>query len=749
MKSSTPLVKRLVLVGGGHSHLYVIKSLGMNPVPGLDVTLISREIVTPYSGSMPAYINGSYSFDQMHIDLQPLARFAGMRIIQAQVEGIELEERCINVPGRPPIEFDLLSLNIGSRPSAISIPGADAHALAIKPIDNFLQQWEKIRLRAVTALQDGSSFSLSIVGGGPASVEFALAARGRILGDAAIDSNDNKLSMDLISADDEILKTHNRKVRDHVLKLLDASRISCHTGHEVIEFRQQEVICTGDRSFSGDAIVYATGASVPDWPGKIGLATTGAGFIEVNSSLQSTSHDFVFAAGDAATIAGWDRPKSGVYAVRHGKPLAGNLRRFATGKPLRRYRPQKHALALLNLSDGTAVASRNNFFASGTMAWKIKHQIDSAFLKKYTLLPEMTPQWDLAEGLLDKKSEKELRDHALRCGGCGAKVSATVLEEVLRSLQDFPQHAVNQPEDAALIDLGNNRVMLQSVDQLRDFLNDPWLFAQVTTNHCLSDIHAMGVMPQDAMALVNLPFASKAIHRALLNEIMSGCLKILQDNGCQLVGGHSSEAAELAFGLCVNGIGEKDKLLNKTGMHSGDVLILTKPLGTGTILAADMRAKARFDWTQNAIDQMLVSNADAAKLFCQHSASACTDITGFGLAGHLSEMLGENCQVELDLDSVPALEGALDCLEQGITSSLHADNSAVSRHISNTEQFFGNNYQLELLFDPQTAGGLLASVPETESKSCVEALQSAGYEAARVIGRVIDDSSDTPAIVLK
>ncbi|MEQ8955130.1 MAG: selenide, water dikinase SelD, partial [Gammaproteobacteria bacterium] len=619
----------------------------------------------------------------------------------------------------------------------------------IKPIDNFLTRWEQIRRDAVSALEQESDFCLAIVGGGPASIEFALAARQRIIADADCSTSSNNLCMELITADDELLKAHNQKVRDHVSSTLEKAGIRCHTGHEVVEFRPGEIVCASDRRFQADAIVYATGASVPHWPARIGLATTDAGFIEVNSSLQSTSHEFVFAAGDAATIIGWDRPKSGVYAVRHGKPLARNLRRYATGRSLVKYRPQKHALALLNLSDGTAAASRNNFFAANTLVWKLKHRIDLAFRNKYTELPEMTPQWDLATGLLDRKTEQQLRDHALRCGGCGAKVSASVLEEVLQSLQQLPQQAVQQVEDAAIIDLGDDRVLLQSVDQLREFLNDPWLFARIVSNHCLSDIHAMGVMPTEALALVNLPFASKAIHRSLLHELMSGCLEVLAENNCKLLGGHSSESAELAFGLCVNGVGHKESLLRKRGMQSGEVLILTKPLGTGTILAADMRARARHGWVQQAIEQMLVSNAAAARIFLAHAASSCTDITGFGLAGHLSEMLGESAQVELELAAVPALAGALQCLELGITSSLHADNSAVSRLISNTEQFFDHNYQLELLFDPQTAGGLLASVPEAKADACIAALHQAGYAAAGVIGRVISASAATAAMVLK
>ena len=126
MKSSSnsPLVKHLVLIGGGHSHLAVLKHLGMKPVPGLAVTLISRDINTPYSGSLPGYLTGVYTYDEIHIDLRPLAQFAGVRIIQSEIENIDLESKLIHCTGRPDIEFDILSLNIGSKPDAAKIPGA-------------------------------------------------------------------------------------------------------------------------------------------------------------------------------------------------------------------------------------------------------------------------------------------------------------------------------------------------------------------------------------------------------------------------------------------------------------------------------------------------------------------------------------------------------------------------------------------------------------------------------------------------
>jgi len=361
-----------------------------------------------------------------------------------------------------------------------------------------------------------------------------------------------------------------RTSQSYPLALHDALPISIRgievlTEHEVVKFSEGEIHCNDERVIAADAVIYATGASIPSWPRECGLAIGDDGFIEVNDFLQSTSHDFVFAAGDAATIKGEPRPKSGVYAVRQGKPLAENLERFATARNLKPYTPQKHALALLNLGNRRAIASRNKLFFQGRAVWSLKNSIDTSFIKKYSQFPEMPDDFAIARGLVNEETEQQLRKHAMRCAGCGAKIAGDSLQEVL---QELPAHN-NQDilssgaatEDAALIRLDDGRVLLQSVDQLSAFISDPWLFAQIASNHCLSDIYAMGCMPHSALAIVGVPAASKQISKGQLREIMHGCSEALQENDCALVGGHSAESKDLQFGLCVNGFAESDVLL--------------------------------------------------------------------------------------------------------------------------------------------------------------------------------------------
>ena len=758
MKSaeSSPVVKHLVLVGGGHSHLAVLKRLGMQPVPGLAVTLISREINTPYSGALPGFITGHYSRDQIHIDLRPLAQFAGARIIQAEITHLDLAKKTIQCAGRPDIEFDLISLNIGSKPDANRIPGAAENAIGVKPIDIFLQRWQQIYDQAVATLSEhgDNTFTLVIVGGGPASVELAFAAQYRILKSLKLKLREpNQLHIKIVSADTELLSGHNSKVRRYVRSELAVRHIEVLLEHRVIEFTPGKIVCEDDVSIAADAIVFATGASIPDWPIECGLAQSADGFIEVNEFLQSTSHEFVFAAGDAATLKNQPRPKSGVYAVRQGKPLTENLLRYATGKKLQKYLPQQHALALINLANKSAIASRNQWFFKGRWVWSLKNWIDGGFMRKYSQLPERKQALNIASGLLDKTAEQQLRNHALRCAGCGAKVSGNLLDEVLQDLPLVTQPDIMLPEsrveDASRIRLNDGRVLLQSIDQISTFISDPYLFARIATTHCLSDIYAMGCEAHSALAIVGLPFASKRFQKSQLRDLMQGCATALKENDCSLIGGHSAEMADLTFGLCVNGFASGDQMLTKHGMQTGDIVILTKPLGTGTLFAADMRYRAKHEWIANAIEHMLQSNRAAAQCLVQNQATACTDVTGFGLAGHLLEMLeAAQVELELDLEQLPILDGALECLQQGIVSSLHQDNSLKTASIYNSEAF-RDDHRFDLLFDPQTSGGLVASIPFAQAENCLQQLHAAGYTDARQIGRVAGINSNAPALILK
>ena len=231
----------------------------------------------------------------------------------------------------------------------------------------------------------------------------------------------------------------------------------------------------------------------------------------------------------------------------------------------------------------------------------------------------------------------------MRCGGCGAKVGAEVLAGALAGLPRLPGADVliglDAPDDAAVMLPPPGMAVVQSVDHFRAFIDDPFVFGQIAAAHALSDLHAMGARPWTALAVAAVPYTSGDKMRTELADMLQGASGVLAADGCALVGGHSAEAAEPALGFAVTGLADPARLLRKSGLRPGDALVLTKPLGTGIVLAGHMRGLARAAWLQAAIASMRTSNATASRILREFGAVACTDVTGFGLAGHLMEML--------------------------------------------------------------------------------------------------------------
>ena len=260
-----------MLVGGGHSHLSVLKYFAMNPVPGLRLTLITRDLHTPYSGMLPGYIAGHYQYDEAHIDLRPLAQFAQARIYHAEVNDIDLENNNIICAGRPPIHFDIVSINIGSRPGTLHIPGADSYTMPVKPIDRFLDQWALLSDRIINSEQD---FHLAVVGGGAGGVEMALATQYRIEHLLKLqDRSSDFLHIDLYCGSDGILPTHNRQVQKRFRRILEQRDIRVHYNTRVEEVQENHLLTSDGERRQADGVLWVTNASAPAWLAKTGLDT--------------------------------------------------------------------------------------------------------------------------------------------------------------------------------------------------------------------------------------------------------------------------------------------------------------------------------------------------------------------------------------------------------------------------------------------------------------------------------------------
>ena len=737
-----PITKDLVLLGGGHAHVEVLKSFAMRPLPGVRLTLVTKDVDTPYSGMLPGLVAGHYEFDEAHVDLRPLARLAGARIIHATAGGLDVDDNRLKLLGRPSLHFDVLSINTGSTPGLKAVPGAADHAVPVKPIERFLVAWKKKqqRIREQNATSD-RRFQIVVVGGGAGGVELLLSMREALLKELAEEFE--SLDFRLITGADTILPTHAPGVRERYLRILRQREVSVIKGKSVAEVGGRAVICEGGEKFTFDALFWVTNASPAAWVEASGLDHDEAGFIQVNSFLQSPSHESIFAAGDIATMVDAPRPKSGVFAVRQGPPLAKNLRAVLSGTPMTPHRPQKRFLSLISTGDQRAVASYGPWAAEGEWVWRWKDWIDRRWMRQYQDVDLIQRQMgSMAEAAAVVGQEAD--EARMRCGGCGAKVAARVLRKALDRLQRSAGIDLDASDDAALIDLPMGKGLVQSVDFFREFLGDPFLFGMVSAHHCLNDLFAMGASPHSALATVVVPYGDESVIEETVFQMLSGAATVLKEHGAILAGGHTSEGAEAAFGLTVNGAVDCARLLKKKGLRSGDQLILTKALGTGAIFAADMRSRAKGRWVAGAVDSMLLSNAKAAGVIANVGAEACTDVTGFGLLGHLGEMLADsNLGADLWIDQLPLLAGVGELLTDGYGSSLAPSNQAAVIGDYVAEGISAG--QLPILFDPQTAGGLLAGVAVEQTETCLNTL-TPDYPNVSQIGHVRPRQSGEPAI---
>jgi selenide,water dikinase len=690
MQSSRPVETDIVLLGAGHAHVEVLRRFAMRPEPGVRLTLIGREPETPYSGMLPGLIRGEYTYQQAHIDLAPLAAAAGARLILAEATGFDPDARLVLVPGRPDIAFDLLSIDVGGTPAAPSRGG-----IGVKPIGRFLDHLQLLE----ADLPAGTR--IAIVGSGPAGTELALALAVRFAG---------HFRLVLVSETAEPIAAAPAVARRAARQALVNAGVELISGVAATTLVPGRLFLSDGSYIEVATALWATGVEGPAFLAASGVACDAAGCIRVANDLCSVSHSHIFAAGDCAALEGDPRPKAGVWAVRAGAPLADNLRRAATGRKLKKWKPQRDALVILGLGHGRAVAWRNGVALQGRKVAWLKDRIDRRWMRMYT---EMRMAAD--------------PDAPMRCGGCGAKVSAEVLAGALATLPrtDGPD-LLTTLDDAAVLKPPLGKLLVQSVDHFRAFLDDPFVFGQIAAAHALSDLYAMGADPWTALAIASVPYASSHKMRTELSAMLQGATEILRADGCALVGGHSAEASETALGFAVTGVVESGKILRKAGLQPGDQLILTKPLGTGIVLAGHMRGNVRAQWLMAAIDSMRTTNAVAARIAMAHRPRAGTDVTGFGLAGHLQEMLdASGVGAVLRLAAIPALPGARALAAHGIESTLAPENRRV----------LGDVPETALLVDPQTSGGLLLGLPASRAAACLEALLDGGVNAA-IVGEV-------------
>ena len=715
MQNDSPVVRDVVLVGGGHAHALVARMWAMAPLPGARLTLINPGPAAPYTGMLPGLIAGHYRRDEIMIDLVRLARFAGARLILDRAVGLDTAARQVLLQGRPPLRYDVASVDIGIGSGLPDVPGFADHATAAKPLGDYAAAWKGFVARGLAFPR------VVVIGGGLGGVELALASAHRLR------AGGTQPKVTLVERAGAILPHIGAGARRALLARLAQEGVAVITGETAMQIMPTEVALTNGQRLGADFVLSVAGSRPQGWLAETGLTLEG-GFVAVGPTLQS-SDPLVFAAGDCAHLTHAPRPKAGVFAVRQAPVLFHNLRAALTGGGLRSYHPQRDYLKLASTGAQSAVADKFGLRAGGPWLWRWKDRIDRKFMAMFGDYPAMAPPALPAGsvvGLAETVGPKPL------CGGCGAKLGGQALAGALSALP-LPARAdvlSGRGDDAAVLRTAGG-VQVITTDHLRSFTNDARVMARIAAIHALGDIWAMGAAPQAALAQVILPRLSDEKATDMLAEVMAEAAAVFTAAGADVVGGHSSVGAELTIGFTVTGLATK--AIAKGGARPGDALILTKPIGTGTIMAAEM-AMARVpglilgEAVAGALASMTQSSGPAAAILAP-VAHAMTDVTGFGLAGHLLEILdASGCGAEMDVAAIPLLPGALDLAAAGESSSL----APANRALTVGRLMLPEGPLRALLHDPQTCGGLLAAVPAERAESVVAALRDAGFAAAKI-----------------
>lgn len=736
MNSTLPQ-HEIVLLGAGHTNSHVLRMWKMAPLAGARLTCVSDFSIATYSGMLPGTLAGLYSPEQMQIDLVRFCASAGVRLLTGRVTGLDLPRRRLLFDDRPELPFDVLSIGIGSVPNDDAVE-EDAAVLAIKPMQTFLPRLDE-RVDALRANIAERPLRLAVVGGGAGGVEISFCLpfhlRKRWPGLA--------FELELIDKHGALPHGADDKTAAVVRRELERRGVRLTLGRSVVSVADGQLTFDDGAQRPIDLALWATSAEGPSLLAGLGLPVDERGFLLTHATLQTTAEAPVFVVGDSGTSLEHPAPKAGVYAVRQGPILWENLQRTLSGRPLVEYVPQRGFLSLLATGDRRAVLSYKGFSAHAGWCWKLKDYIDSRFMAKYQDYRPMTP------------SATPSATAPMRCAGCGGKLGGSILSRVLQRLEIPPSEHVllglQQPDDAAIVQPPGGRPLAATIDFFAAFLDDPYLVGRVAALNALSDLFAIRATPLAAMALATLPLGPPRAQEQLLYELLAGGLHELREAGATLVGGHTIEGPATTIGFSLLGDAGAERPHLKSGLRAGDLLVLTKPLGSGILLAAHMQARCRAAWMDALIPVLLASNQPAAEVAGRFDVSGATDVTGFGLAGHLLEMLNASqAAAELRLDALPLLPGAAELVAEGVESTLAPANREAESEIEDARSSANaSRAAYSVLFDPQTSGGLLLGVRPDQAEQFVAQLREANPCSVAIIGEVVPTEPERPSLRLR
>lgn len=696
-----PITNDLVLIGGGHSHLSVLMKLSKRPINGNRITLITNEIDTPYSGMIPGYIEGIYSWRDSHIDLYRLCLKLNVRFIHAEVERVSAHEKEIYFKDRPKIKFDVLSINTGIQSNNREIKGAAKYCLPVKPISKLTNNF----LNKITNFK-----SIAFIGGGAGSVELALAIKKRFL------NINQDIKITIITGKRGLLSTFPQKTKLTSLKTLEKFKIDIIEYKRVLEVKPKQIILSDKSLLKIDKAILSTNSMTPKWLAKSDILLTKDNYILVNKSFQ-TNYKYVFASGDVIDFNNQNLKKAGVFAVRSGKPLAINIRKFILGKKLVEYKFNKNYLALIGTSKRSAIATKYNLTFNSRFFFYLKKYIDQNFIKKFSdfkIRKKFTLEalkTDVLNIFVKHKEKITDKNDIMQCKGCAAKVPLNALKQAL------PKDIVSTSEDA--VSVPGHPELYQTVDMISSIITDPFLLGKIAANHSISDMVSVNSKITSAMMILQLPLSKTEINSRDLEQVLLGANEIFKTIDCPLIGGHTMIGKDKDPIIGFSILGQKQKKIkimkNRRKIKTKDLLILTEKIGSGLIFAGINNYLIDSYFQTDVIKQMIKGNLNFGKISNHLNILSMTDITGFGLANHLLNLIKrDNSKTGLTIypNKIPLFEGVNECLNKDIKSSLFKSNYDIAQKdiIYKRDKSKLDN----ILYDPQTVGGIAFIIPQEE-----------------------------------
>ena len=696
-----PITNDLVLIGGGHSHLSVLMKLSKRPINGNRITLITNEIDTPYSGMIPGYIEGIYSWRDSHIDLYRLCLKLNVRFIHAEVERVSAYEKEIYFKDRPKIKFDVLSINTGIQSNNREIKGAAKYCLPVKPISKLANNF----LNKITNFK-----SIAFIGGGAGSVELALAIKKRFL------NINQDIKITIITGKRGLLSTFPQKTKLTSLKTLEKFKIDIIEYKRVLEVKPKQIILSDKSMLKIDKAILSTNSMTPKWLAKSDILLTKDNYILVNKSFQ-TNYKYVFASGDVIDFNNQNLKKAGVFAVRSGKPLAINIKQFILGKKLVEYKFNKNYLALIGTSKRSAIATKYNLTFNSRFFFYLKKYIDQNFIKKFSdfrIRKKFTLdalKTDVLNIFVKHKEKITDENDIMQCKGCAAKVPLNALKQAL------PKDIVSTSEDA--VSVPGHPELYQTVDMISSIITDPFLLGKIAANHSISDMVSVNSKITSAMMILQLPLSKTEINSRDLEQVLLGANEIFKTIDCPLIGGHTMIGKDKDPIIGFSILGQKQKKIkimkNRRKIKTKDLLILTEKIGSGLIFAGINNYLIDSYFQTDVIKQMIKGNLNFGKISNHLNILSMTDITGFGLANHLLNLIKrDNSKTGLTIypNKIPLFEGVNECLNKDIKSSLFKSNYDIAQKdiIYKRDKSKLDN----ILYDPQTVGGIAFIIPQEE-----------------------------------